>query len=476
MATFCSGVMRLCLIMQVLTLVACGGGGGSGGSSTSSLAISITGLPAGLNGIVVVSGPHGFERTVLTTQSLANLAPGTYAITASDVLSGSSVFAPQPVSQNIDVTAGAAATAQVVYSAAGALRLALQQVVTGLSSPLFLTAPAGDPRLFILERRGRIRIVQNGVLLAAPFLDISTRVSVAGEGGLLSMAFDPQYASSGFFFVYFTEASGDIAVERFKVSAGNPNVADPVPLRILTVTHRVFTNHKGGLAAFGPDGFLYLGTGDGGGGGDPFGNAQNLNILLGKLLRIDVSKASSNQPYAIPPGNPFVGQLGSREEIWAYGLRNPWRFSFDAAANLVYIADVGEARIEEVDAVNTASAGLNFGWDITEGSLCFPSDPCSKERITLPVFEYAHGATGGCSIIGGHAYRGSAIPELRGRYFYSDLCGGWLRSLFYTHGVVAETTDWNIGSVGQILSFGEDSQNELYMLSDAGSVHKIVRQ
>jgi glucose/arabinose dehydrogenase len=215
--------------------------------------------------------------------------------------------------------------------------LALREVVTGLSDPLFLTTPAGDPRLFIVERAGRIRIAQNGTLLATPFLDISSRVTTLGEGGLLSLAFDPQYASNGLFFIYFTVvdpanpgAPGDIAIERYRVSSVDRNLADPAALRILTIAHRDFSNHNGGLVTFGPDGFLYIGTGDGGGGGDTLGNGQNLNALLGKLLRIDVSNASASQPYAIPPTNPFAEQAGRRGEIWAYGLRNPWRYAFDA--------------------------------------------------------------------------------------------------------------------------------------------------
>jgi glucose/arabinose dehydrogenase len=301
-------------------------------------------------------------------------------------------------------------------------------------------------------------------------------VDTAGEGGLLSMAFDPQYAVTGFFFVYFTEASGDIAIERFRVSAGNPNAADPAPLRILTVTHRAFGNHKGGLVAFGTDGFLYVAPGDGGGGGDPLGNGQNLNTLLGKLLRIDVGNASVAQPYAIPPQNPFAGQADRRGEIWAYGLRNPWRYAFDEATGLLYIGDVGQNRREEVNVAAAGAAGLNYGWNIAEGSLCFPIDPCDLAGLTPPVLEYAHDASGGCSITGGFVYRGVAIPELQGRYFYSDFCNGWLRSFVHVEGAAIEQVDWNIPAVGQIFSFGQDGAKELYMLASTGRIHRIVRQ
>ena len=189
-----------------------------------------------------------------------------------------------------------------------------------------------------------------------------------------------------------------------------------------------------------------------------------------------MSSASAGQPYAIPSSNPFVGQAGRLGEIWAYGLRNPWRFAFDTATGLLYIADVGQGRIEEVNVTAAATAGLNYGWNITEGSLCYPGDPCDKQGQTLPVLEYAHDASGGCSITGGRVYRGSAIPELGGRYLYSDFCSGWLRSFVYSNGAAAEQIDWGIANVGQIFSFGEDAQKELYMLSSTGAAYRVVRQ
>lgn len=481
MASFKLRLSRIGIVALMALLAACGGGGGSGSSgsgapSTGSLAVSVSGLPAGLNAAVAVSGPGGYSQTVLATQTAGNLTPGTYTVAALDVLSGSAVYSPRPGTQTIAVSAGNTATASVSYTGPGAFGLVLQEAVSGLSAPLFLTAPEGDPRLFIVEQAGTIRIVQNGTLLATPFLDISARVTAGGESGLLSVAFDPQYAANGFFFIYFTDLNGDIAIERFKVSAADPNLADPAPLRVLTIAHRDFANHNGGLVSFGTDGFLYIGTGDGGGGGDTLGNGQNLNALLGKLLRIDVSNSSAGQPYAIPPLNPFAGQAGRRGEIWAYGLRNPWRYAFDAATDLLYIADVGQARIEEVNVAAAATAGINYGWNITEGSLCYPGDPCDRQGLTPPVLEYAHDASGGCSITGGRVYRGSAIPELRGRYFYSDFCSGWLRSFVYANGIAAEQVDWNITNVGQIFSFGEDAQHELYLLASTGKAYKIVRQ
>jgi glucose/arabinose dehydrogenase len=339
---------------------------------------------------------------------------------------------------------------------------------------VFATAPAGDARLFVVERPGRIVIAQGSARSATPFLDISARVGTTGEGGLLSMAFDPRYAVNGLFYVYFTETTGDIAIERFRVSPADPNLADPAPLRILTIPHRTFGNHKGGLVRFGPDGYLYLGTGDGGGGGDPLGNAQNLGSLLGKLLRIDVSNASAATPYAVPATNPFVGQPNRRAEIWAYGLRNPWRYAFDPPTGRLYIADVGEDRIEEVDANAADSAGLNYGWNVTEGTSCFRGSACDKTGITLPVLDYAHDASGGCSITGGFVYRGNAIPEIQGRYFYSDLCSGWLRSFVFSGGAATDQRQ-SIANMGTVLSFGEDGQKELYVLTAAGQVLRINR-
>ncbi|MFC3110583.1 PQQ-dependent sugar dehydrogenase [Undibacterium arcticum] len=358
--------------------------------------------------------------------------------------------------------------------------MALQTVATGLSSPLFLTAPSADARLFIVERPGRIRIVQDGALLPIAFLDIRNRTTVDGERGVLSLAFDPQYASNGFFYVYFTDLDGNIAIERFSTSVLNPNVADPLSsLRIMSIPHPDFSNHNGGLLAFGPDGDLYIGTGDGGSAGDPHGNAQNTNSLLGKLLRIDVSASTAVQPYAVPASNPFINQNGKRPEIWAYGLRNPWRYAFDAATNLLYIADVGQERREEVDVASANAGGLNYGWNIMEGTLCYPSGACNQQGLRLPVLEYAHDDTVSnsvCSIIGGYVYRGSAIPELRGSYLYSDLCAGWLKSFAYLNGAATHQMDWGNQGVGLILSFGEDAQQELYLLSDNGSVYRIVRK
>ncbi|GGC16700.1 PQQ-dependent sugar dehydrogenase [Pseudoduganella buxea] len=348
----------------------------------------------------------------------------------------------------------------------------LREVATNLDQPVLLTAPAGDARQFIAERTGRIRILADGALRARPFLDVSARVSTAGEGGLLGLAFHPRYAQNGSFFIYSVDTAGNIAIDRGTVSA-DANVADPQSLRrVITIPHPGFTNHYGGMLAFGPDGYLYVATGDGGGAGDPNGNSQNPLSLLGKMLRLDVA----TEPYAIPPDNPWIALSSRRGEIWALGLRNPWRFAFDGGQ--LYIADVGQNAREEVDIAPATQAVDNYGWNVMEGSRCYANANCSTQGLVLPRFEYEHGSNGtnGCSITGGFVYRGSALPELAGRYLYSDYCKGFLKSFLYADGRVSDERDWNIANVGNVQSFGQDGQGELYLLSASGSVFRIVRR
>ena len=343
------------------------------------------------------------------------------------------------------------------------------EVVSGLSNPLFLTAPAGDSRLFIVEQPGRIRIVRNGELLQTPFLDIASRVRSGGEQGLLGLAFHPSYASNGYFYVNYTDTGGDTRVERYSVAAGSPDVAEPSSAKLLLTVDQPFANHNGGQVMFGPDGMLYIGMGDGGSGGDPQGHGQNRNTLLGALLRIDVNSAD---PYGIPANNPFGGQAGVREEIWAYGLRNPWRFAFDRTAGRLYIADVGQNRLEEINVVPTGTAGVNYGWNIMEGMTCYNATTCNQNGLTLPVHEYDHSQ--GCSVTGGFVYRGTAVPEIAGYYLYSDYCSGWLRGFRYVNGSATDHREWSVGELGNVLSFGEDSAGELYILSANGRVYRIV--
>ena len=363
---------------------------------------------------------------------------------------------PAPVSQAFDVRL------QDIFAGA-----------SGLDSPIDLQAPPGDARLFIAERAGRIRVVQNGALLTTPFLDlnaISPRVYTDGEAGLLSFAFDPQFSNNGFVFVHFIENSpgttGDIVVERYKVSSTDPNVLDTPGTEVIRIPHRDANNHYGGHVFFGPDGMFYLSTGDGGGGNNQFGHAQDATSHLGKLLRIDVSVL----PYTIPSSNPvFPG--AARNENWAIGLRNPFRYAFDGGQ--LYIADVGQGAREEIDVVSAAAAGLNYGWSIMEGTLCLAiGGPCTTPGLTAPVYEYDHGQ--GCAIIGGYVYRGTAMPGLQGTYFFSDLCTGFLRGLTMQNGVPTDVQA-PMANTGTPLSFGQDGAGEIYVLNAGNQVLKIVK-
>ena len=346
-------------------------------------------------------------------------------------------------------------------------------ITSGLSSPVFLAQPLNDGRIFVVEQAGRIRVVRDGVLQTTPFLDIAaTKVSSGGERGLLSVAFHPQYATNRFFYVYYTTrasgslALGDIVIERYTTTA-NPEVADPTTAKlIITTSHSLQSNHNGGLLAFGPDGMLYAGLGDGGGGGDPYHTGQDQNALLGSLLRLDIA----GDPYRIPPGNPFIGVAGARAEIWAKGLRNPWRYAFDAPTGLLYIADVGQGAREEVNVAAATEPGVNYGWSIMEGTICYAATTCNQTGLRLPVIDYTHAA--GCSITGGYVYRGSAIPGIRGHYFYSDYCTGFLRSFRYESGAATDVKDWGL-TMGNVTSFGVDFAGELYVMS-GNSIQKVA--
>ena len=354
----------------------------------------------------------------------------------------------------------------------GAEPVALEQVASGLSFPLYLTAPVGDPRLFIVEKGGRIRIVKDGALLPTPFLDISGQVSGGNEQGLLGLAFHPQYATNGRFVVHYTDPAGDTRVSGFRVS-GNPDVADPASEVSILTADQPFSNHNGGQVLFGPDGFLYVMLGDGGASGDPGSRAQSLADLLGSILRIDPLEAGG---YVVPADNPFTQTAGARPEIWSYGLRNPWRVAFDPSNGDLYIADVGERQWEEVDVSSSADGagkGLNFGWNIMEGPDCFGGSSCDQEGLQLPVLSYDHGE--GCSITGGLVYRGAAIPALQGHYFYSDFCSGWVRSFRYESGSAVDQFQWpTLAPGGGVPSFGEDAAGELYVMSADGAVYRIV--
>ena len=345
-------------------------------------------------------------------------------------------------------------------------------VASGLRSPLDLQSAPGDRRrLFVVEQGGRVRVVRDGTLLNDPFLDIAARLSSGGERGLLGLAFHPQYAANGRFYVNYTDRSGDTRISEFRVTA-NPDVADAASERLLLLQAQPFANHNGGGLAFGPDGFLYIGLGDGGSGGDPQRNGQNLGTLLGKMLRIDVSA----EPYGIPPDNPFASRAGARPEIWAYGLRNPWRFSFDRGTGDLYIGDVGQNAVEEIDVDTTAArGGENYGWNIMEGSRCFqPSTGCDASGLTPPVLEY--GRSEGQAVIGGIVYRGCRMPGYQGTYFYADEVSGFVRSFRLVGGQVTESRDWTgalAGSIRNPSAFGVDQDGEMYVVDYRGSVFRL---
>jgi glucose/arabinose dehydrogenase len=359
----------------------------------------------------------------------------------------------------------------------------LIRLVGGLDRPVYVThAGDGSERLFIVEQSGRIRIYQNGSLLPAPLLDISGRVHSPDSGGgneegLLNVAFPPGYASKNYFYVYYTNKEGNNQVSRFHLQPGQSGVADADSEElILLLEHPRHSNHNGGQLAFGPDGYLYVGVGDGGGGGDPNGNGQNLGTLLGKILRIDVEAPSlrhstflacgetaglSGEPYQVPADNPFVNTSGARPEIWAFGLRNPWRFSFDRLTHDLYIGDVGQNAIEEIDFQPAASkGGENYGWNILEGTRCYePSSGCvSPEGSVAPVAEYAHQE--GCSVTGGVVYRGE-LSELQGIYFYADFCSGRIWGLRNDGGWQSQEL---LASDRGISSFGEDEDGNMYVV------------
>jgi glucose/arabinose dehydrogenase len=342
------------------------------------------------------------------------------------------------------------------------------EVASGLGSVVDLTSPLGDPRLFVVEQVGRIRVIRSGQLVTTPFLDITAKVGAGGERGLLGLAFHPQYANNRQFFVSYTDRQGHSIIERY-VASSDADRADVNSGELILRVEQPFSNHNGGQIAFGPDGMFYIGLGDGGSGGDPLGHGQNPNTLLGALLRIDVSGAL---PYGIPAGNPYISG-GGRPEIWAIGLRNPWRFSFDAQDGLIYIADVGQNRREEINVQRAATAGLNYGWNRMEGSSCYPAGTqCSSAGLVLPTLEYENPAQG-CSVTGGYVYRGQRIPALRGYYLYADYCQGWIRAFRYgSDGRPGGERELGRG-LGNITSFGRDATGELYVLTPTGRVYRI---
>jgi glucose/arabinose dehydrogenase len=369
-----------------------------------------------------------------------------------------------------------APVAPAVVAAAPAISLSL--VVGGLSNPVFATsARDGSGRLFIVEKTGRIRIFKNGQLLATPFLNISGSVSGGSEQGLLGLAFSPGFATNHKFYVDYTRLNGDTVISEYRSgTTGSADVADWHTGRVVLKVVQPYDNHNGGMLAFGRDGYLYVGMGDGGSAGDPGNRAQSLNTLLGKILRIDVTGTTSTTAYRIPSTNPYVGHTGL-DEIWDFGLRNPWRFSFDRANGNLWIGDVGQNAWEEVDRATYFSApagkGLNWGWHVMEGRHCYsPSTGCNTSGKTLPPVEYDHNG-GRCAVTGGYVYRGTAIPALVGAYVFGDYCSGEIWYTTATSTAAAPKT-LLLDTAFNVSSFGEDQAGELYVCDLNGGVYKVM--
>ncbi len=349
-------------------------------------------------------------------------------------------------------------------------------IASGLDGPLLGVAPQGDDRLFIVEKGGFISIYENGAVLSQKFLDVSNLVSSGSEQGLFGMAFHPDFASNALFYISYTDTAGDSVVAEYSATTSTSNMANPFPIKTIIEVAQPFENHNGGMITFGPDGYLYFGLGDGGSGDDPTNQGEDPTTWLGSMLRIDVDSddfpGDSTRNYGIPADNPFVANAAGADEVWAYGLRNPWRFSFDAESDLLYIADVGQVAREEVDVVGAGEAGVNYGWDVLEGSLCHdPVSGCSSAGTELPAYEY--GRSEGQVVIGGYVYRGTDIPNLDGLYFFGDAGSSRVWSFRYVGGQATEVKEWTeLGGVS-ISGFGRDAQGELYIMGGS-TVFKIV--
>jgi glucose/arabinose dehydrogenase len=387
---------------------------------------------------------------------------------------GSQVRTPE-VAGDAPASATATATAAPATPTAGAAATVKLQRIGNFDSPLYVTAPPGDKsRLFVVEQGGAIRVVQGGKVLKTPFLNLKAKITSGGERGLLSMAFAPDYASSGLFYVDYTDTNGDSRIVEYKRATAD--VADPGSARLVLFQKQPEPNHNGGLLLFGPDKLLYVGFGDGGGGGDrhgAHGNAQSLGTLLGKILRID-PRPDGARAYGIPASNPFVGRAGARGEIYAYGLRNPWRFSFDSANGDLAIGDVGQDAIEEVDFMrNGAARGANFGWRVYEGNARYtPSE--SAPGAIKPVITERH-SDGNCSVIGGIIVRDPALSAWRGRYVFGDECRGVLQTAKLSQGHVVKPKDTSL-KVSNLSSFGEDAAGHVYATSLSGPVYRLVQR
>jgi glucose/arabinose dehydrogenase len=389
---------------------------------------------------------------------MAGLVPGAVAAPA-----------PDPAAPPMTMTPAAPSAASVKLTA----------VATGLSSPVFVTSPNdGTHRLFIVQKTGSIRVLQNGSLQSGSFLNITSAVSRGSEQGLLGLAFHPSFKTNRKYYVDYTDLNGNTVIREYKASATSPNRTQAGSGRTILRITQPYANHNGGMLAFGPDGYLYIGMGDGGSGGDPGNRAQSLSSLLGKILRIDINGTSGTRQYRIPSTNPYVGRTGL-DEIWQRGLRNPWRFSFDRATGNLWIGDVGQDRFEEVDrALRTstgAGRGANWGWRVMEGFHCYnPATGCSTSGKRLPLLEYSHSTNSRCAITGGYVYRGTSIPALAGWYVFGDYCSG---EVLAVSNIAASrptpVTLFGTGSGRMVSSFGQDWAGELYVVDLGGTVYRI---
>lgn len=354
----------------------------------------------------------------------------------------------------------------IVTTCAQAQEVNLELFQNGFNNPVDIQN-AGDERLFVVEQAGIIKILNpDATVNPTPFLNITSLISSGGERGLLGLAFHPDYVNNGYFFVYYTNTTGDTQVARYTVDAIDSNLADPTTAVLIIDVDQPYSNHNGGCIQFGADGFLYIGLGDGGSGGDPQNRSQNLETLLGKILRIDIDTTDGSNNYSIPSDNPFVDDSNALDEIWAYGVRNPWRFSFDSESDEIWIADVGQGAIEEINRAALDAAGLNYGWRCYEGSQTYNTSGCpDPSELTFPVAEYSHAI--GYSITGGYVYHGNLYSDIQDLYFFADL-NGLIGTVDNNNNLI---TYGNYG--GAWVSFGEDTTGELYIVDISGSIYKV---
>lgn len=446
---------RLVMISLLLVLIT----GCSSGAATPAATLPAT------PGSTAAGNPAATE-TLATTATIPAVTP-TAAVTA-PATPAASATAPGATAPGATATQPAssptAATPSTVNTFPDPTGYAWVQVASGVSKPTGMAfLPGAADRFLVLSQVGIITLFEKGQALPAPFLDISTKVGSGGnEQGLLGIALHPQFEQNGYFFINYTGIDGNTVIARYQVSANHPNQADPGSEKVLLRVEQPFANHNGGSMVFGPDGYLYMGLGDGGSAGDPHGNGQNLNTDLGKLLRVDVDHGD---PYAIPEDNPFA-KGGGKPEVWAFGLRNPWRFSFDRLTGDLYVADVGQNLWEEIDYLPAKTpGGTNFGWNYREGKHPYHGNPPAGVTLTDPVFDYSH--TEGCSVTGGYVYRGSALPAFQGIYLFADYCSGRIWGLLRDANGAWQSKElfrdkWNI------TSFGQDTHGELYFVDQGG--------